>query len=197
MDRSYVVHNTPTMRPLSKTSSDARSSQKESDFMVLRRIITLAIVTIVAAPGCFAAPDNNSQPFTITISAHEETVKVGEEARVHIVLTNISDQALVFRRSVNPFTAELHYTILVHDKSGKDAPETEYSRHARLHQLIGSDSATLLKPGEKLEEDTVLSTLFDLASPGEYEVQLSRPASEESGEKEIVKSNKLTITITE
>ncbi len=111
-----------------------------------------------------------------------------------MVLTSISNQTLVLRCSVGPLTADQHYTVRVHDKSGKDAPETEYGRHARLHQLIGSDAATLLKPGEKLEEDTVLSTVFDLTSPGEYEVQLSRPVSDDPKDG-VVKSNIIAITV--
>lgn len=165
--------------------------------MILGRIITLAIVAIVAAPRFIAAAEDNKQPFTITISAYHETVKVGETIRLHVSLINISDQTLVFRRSVSPYTAEHHYSVQIHEKNGKDVLETEYGRHVRLHQLIGSDTAALLKPGEKLEEDIVLSTVFDLTSSGEFEVQLTRPVSEEPNEKETVKSNIITIIVTE
>lgn len=162
--------------------------------MVLGKIITLAIVAIAAVPGLFAQAGNNGQPFSISISASPETVKVGEAARVHVVLTNISDQELVLRRSLNPSAAETHYTVRVFDKNGKDAPETEYGRHAGLRQLVGSDSAALLRPGEKLEEDTVLSNLVAFTSPGKYEVQLSRPVSDDP-KAEVVKSNMITITV--
>ncbi len=165
--------------------------------MRLSKIVIIAIVTIMAATGYFGAAEDNKQPFTITISAYKDTVRIGEETRLHVVLANISDQSLVFRRSVSPITAEHHYTVLVHDKRGKNTQETEYGRHTRLHQLIGSDSAILLKPGEKLEEDAILSDVFDLTSPGEYEIQFLRPVSEDPNEKEIVKSNTITITVIE
>jgi hypothetical protein len=148
----------------------------------------------VVASGLFAQDGSSAQPFSITIKASPETVRVGEEARVHVTLTNISGQDLVLRRSPNPSAAEIHYTVRVYDKNRKDAPETEYGRHARLRQLAGSDSAALLKPGEKLEEDSVLSTLVALTSPGEYEVQLSRPVSDDP-KAEVVKSNIVTIAV--
>jgi hypothetical protein len=91
----------------------------------------------------------------------------------------------------------MHYTVQARDKSGKDAKETKYGRAARRHELLViSDAAILLEPGEKLEEDTILSKLVDLTSPGEYEVQLSRPVSEDP-KSDIVTSNKITITVTE
>lgn len=163
--------------------------------MKLGSILAIAIAAIVATPACIAAVDDNKQPFTIVISARQETVKVGEEARVHVVLTNTSKQELFLRVSVGNTTAEQHYTVIAVEKSGKEVPETEYGRHARLRQLIGSDSATLLKPGEKREEDIVLTSVFDLSSPGEYEIQISRPASEEPDEMKIIKSNKITILV--
>jgi hypothetical protein len=162
--------------------------------MRLGRIITLSVAALMAAPVLIGATDNSSHPFTITINAHQENVRPGEEIRVHIVLTNVSDQPLVVLMSPNPAEAELHYTVFVHDQSGKNASETDYGRRIRLRQLIGSDAATVLKPGEKLEELTVLTKVFDLSAPGEYEVQLSRPVSEDSKDG-IVKSNKITVAV--
>ncbi len=53
-----------------------------------------------------------------------------------------------------------------------------------------------LKPGESSKEDAVLSELFTFSSPGEYVVQLSRYVDDDL-QKQLVKSNKLTITVTE
>ena len=165
--------------------------------MRFTRIITLAIAATLAIPALFATTGEISQPFTITISMPKETVKVGGELRVHVVLTNVSNQSLFIKRSPDPVQAELHYTVKVHDKKGSDVKETKYGQAVRKHELlIISDAAILLEPGEILEEDTVLSKLFDLTSPGEYEVQLSRPVSDDP-KAENVKSNIITITVTE
>jgi hypothetical protein len=160
-------------------------------------MITLAIVAVVAAPGSFAAANDNNQPFTITISTAQGTVKANEEIRVRVVLTNVSNQDLPVRFSRNPREAELHYAVSVHDKSGKEVAETKYGSTARKHQMIGlSEAATLLKPGEQLEEYAILDNMFDLKSMGEYEVQLSRPVSTDPKDG-VVKSNKITIIVTE
>lgn len=162
--------------------------------MALGRIISFVIIATAAVSNSFAQAGSDGHPFTITISADHGIIRVGDEARVHVVLTNISDQDLVVRRSVDPYSAEQHYTIRVRDKDQKDAPETEYGRRAMQRQLIGSDSAKILKPGEKLEEDTVLSRVFGLTSPGEYGVQFLRPVSD-NPKAEVVKSNTITITV--
>ena len=165
--------------------------------MRLARNITLAIGATIALPGLCAATGENSQPFSITISSTQRTVQTGHEIRVRVVLTNVSNQDLPLRLSRNPLEAEMHYTVSVHDETGRGAAETKYGSTARKHQVIGlSEAATLLKPGEQLEEYAILTNLFDLTSPGDYEVQLSRPVS--TDEKDgVVKSNKITITVTE
>jgi hypothetical protein len=152
---------------------------------------------IALMPVCISAAADKSQPFTVAISASQETVKIGEEIRVHVVLTNVSSEPLFVRRSPNPAEAEMHYTVLFRDKNGKDASETKYGRAVRKHELvIVSDAAIVLDPGQKLEEDTDLHKLFEITSPGEYEVEFSRHVDDDPNN-EIVKSNRITITVTE
>jgi len=153
---------------------------------------TLLLICIVYTVPAFG--QTTEQPFTITITAPTEVVKVGDEVRVHAVLTNVSDKEILARGSPKGARAETNYTVQVHDRNGNEAPETEYGRAARMHQFAGSVLKVLLKPGEKMEEDTILGKQFDLSSPGDYLVRLSRPVSNDPKDG-IVKSNEITITV--
>jgi hypothetical protein len=95
-------------------------------------------------------------------------------------------------RSPDPSEAEMFYTVEVHNKDGKDAPETEYGQNVNT---TGSVLKEFLQPGETMKEDMILGRLFDLSIAGVYEVQLSRriPDDPDGG---TVKSNKITIAVT-
>jgi hypothetical protein len=157
------------------------------------RNIALAAMALLAVPIA-GANDGHLEPFTIAISAPSGAVKAGGEIRVHAVLTNISGQAIVERGWPNQARAEVNYTVSVRRKDGKEAPETAYGHAARAHQIAGSVLKVLLKPGEKMEEDTILGEQFDLSVAGEYFVQLSRPASDNPSDG-VVKSNEITVTV--
>jgi hypothetical protein len=165
--------------------------------MRLARNICLAIAAIAVVPGLLAAAGNSSQPFTITISAPQATIKVGDPVRIHVVFTNVSNQESNLQTM---FGAECDYIIHIQDKNGLHTHEPDCS---------GSSVSTHRKPGMKLEYDADLSKIlqydskvgdmvktFDFTWPGEYVIQLSRHISDDP-DKEVVKSNNLTITVTE
>ncbi|MGA3080303.1 MAG: hypothetical protein ABSD44_02845 [Terracidiphilus sp.] len=161
------------------------------------RNITLVLVAFATMPGFVAATGENSPPFTITISASHQPFHAGEKMLVHVALTNVSDKTLTVSGSASSEEAEWFYAVQVHDTNGKDAPETEYGRAARANAVqFGSMVTDWIKPGGKFEEGVDLNKLFDLTSPGEYEVQLSRHISDDP-KKDVVTSNKITITVTE
>lgn len=164
--------------------------------MTFQKIIALEIMSFAAISAFSATPSDSSQSFTITISTSQVIVKPGDEIRVHVALTNTSDKTLALRSSPSNEMAEMFYTVMVHDKSGKVAPDTERGRDARQHEYSGSVGIYWLKPGETWKEDVLLGGLFDLSAPGKYDVQLSRHIDDDP-EKKTVTSNKLTITVTE
>lgn len=162
--------------------------------MRLSKAFILAIA-VAAAISCIAKAQNgNVQPLKVTISTTREEVRVGEEVRIHVVLANVSEQVISVLRSPNQEQAEEHYIVRVYDKSGKDATETKYGHAAKSYRFGGSEIVKPLAPGETMAEDTILSKQFNLATPGEYQIQLSRPVSEDPKDG-IVQSNKLTITV--
>ncbi len=159
------------------------------------RNMTLALAAIMAIPAHLAATGDNNLPFTITISVTQPVFQAGKQIRVHVVLTNVSDQTIAVARSAAPDDAEEYYTIQVHDTSGNDAPKTDFARSGKKGVTAGSNVIVDLEPGQKVEEDGYLNGIYDLP-PGEYEVQFSRPVSYDPNA-EIVMSNKITITVTE
>ena len=162
--------------------------------MRLTRTFILTIAVAAAIFGIAKAQDGNVQPLKVTISAAREEVKVGEEVRIHVVLTNVSEQTITVLRSPSQEQAEEHYTVRVYDKSGKDATETKYGHAAGSYRFGGSEIVKPLAPGETMAEDTILSKQFDLTAPGEYQIQVSRPVSENPKDG-VVQSNKIIITV--
>ena len=158
----------------------------------------LSMLALAAVPGLFAATGESSKPFTIAISTPQTTIKVGDGILIHVVLTNVSDHGI----SIPPATlnATCDYIIQVQGEKGliSSKPDCSGSHITGIRQL---------KPGESVEGKITLSEIFhydskvddmvktfDFTSPGEYVVQLSRHISDDP-DKEIVKSNKITIIV--
>jgi len=178
----------------------ARYGQMMRDWIEFRnRSFVFAAAAIMVAVAGSAFSQTSQRPLTIAISASQTTVRVGEDVRIHVVLTNVSDQELTVGTLPNP---ECDYTIQVRGKEG-----------VRVHQPdcpAVSASSRHLKPGDQIEGDVTLSKVnqngrhgdetasagkaFDFSLPGEYVVQLSRHASD-SLKKEVIQSNKLVITV--
>jgi hypothetical protein len=164
--------------------------------------ITTLIMAMAAGITCAAnASDVAVHSFSLTVTAAHPTVKAGEEVRIHVVLTNITDHGIW----VPPATLDpkCDYRIQVQDKSGLATSEP------------GCDGSHILglspmRPGESLEGDISLtdiyhidsigkdlvnaSNTFDFNSPGEHVVQLLRWDGD-GAKKEFVPSNKITITV--
>ncbi len=165
--------------------------------MRMARNITLVVATFAFIPGLSAATGDSNQPFTITINAPQTTIKVGDPVNIHVVMTNVSDQEV---NLLTEFDAGCDYSVQV-----------QSNNNPKTHQPDCSGSAAFLhlKPGKQFESNTDLSKIlrydskvgdmvkvFDFTSPGEYVIQLSRHVADDP-DKKIVKSNKLTITVTE
>ncbi len=144
------------------------------------------------------------QPFSIAISTATPVIKVGSELRVAIKLTNTTDHTITSERTVSSQTAEFSYSIEVFDSSGKSPPETAYFL---CYHFIGGDATHVcariasfiqfpLKPGESLDDEALITNLYDLHIPGKYLIQVSRSDFDNPNSKAI-KSNILAVTVTD
>jgi hypothetical protein len=107
---------------------------------------------------------------------------------LRVRLTNTSDHEINGSTvNVNGFSPAYLYDV--RDQSGNAIQQKQIDPG---HQ--GSAQVIMLKPGESRAETTRIDEAFDLW-PDTYTIQLSRPVSDEPGAS-VVKSNKITITVT-
>jgi hypothetical protein len=158
----------------------------------------LIVATHASAPGQAAR-----QPFSLTVTTPQSIITAGAELRVQVTLKNITDHDIFVSRDFARETAERNYVIDVRDESGQIAPDTAYNRKRKdpgdaKHPNVryGSHMLETLKPGEELNDDAVVTKLYDITLPGKYSLQVSRQSSDAPGGN-IVKSNKIGITVTE
>jgi hypothetical protein len=143
-------------------------------------------------------------PFTLAISS-TAIVKTGTEVRLDITVTNVSDQPI----SVYHVSGEAKAVnkIEVRDASGNALPRIDGRTmliHGKSHYLPKqwlSRKGVVLKPGETLEDFSILSKIFDLTKPGRYAVVATQRIRK--GESEPIPgwiettSNALYITVTD
>jgi hypothetical protein len=163
---------------------------------------------LLTAPALLAANGNGSALFTTTISGPAQPVAEGAEVRIHVVLTNVSEQTIFVQSPPGSGQAEAYYTVQVWDEHGAEAKMTDYGRAARSQRFGGSQSLTGVPPGGKFEQDTLVGKQFDMSAPGDYTIQLSRAFSHDPKDGSIlavkglhepidgiVKSNQITVTV--
>jgi hypothetical protein len=182
----------------------------------MRKIgVAIFVVAVVAANlSAVIAASDGARQYTVTISTPQETIKVGDEVPIHVVLTNVSDHDIGIDRPPSSWKADCDYRIEIQGANGNVKYEDRDITACTTALPLGTDQNFLyLKPGEKLEGDTTLTQLFktylnddgtskkvpifDFTYPGQYVIQFLRKTSIYSNIPEYVPSNKLTIYVTE
>lgn len=137
-------------------------------------------------------PQGTNQPLSLSISGPQQAVKIGSEIKVRTNLTNVTNHVITLHDRV----PACDYPLEVRDESGNLAPETDYRRHLNCNARFNESRNILvtLKPHESREDEIIINQLFQLNSPGNYSVQVSRKIPKELGS-EPIKSNTLTITV--
>ena len=140
-----------------------------------------------AARPAQASPQAGAS-FVITISAPEDEVQVGSDARVVITLKNVSDHQVLVGRHRGVDSPEYTYRIEVRSAGGRAVEETA---HARVRQSQVS-TVDYVQPGGIAVQTAHVAKLFNLRRPGRYTVQVSRkdPKSDV-----VVKSNEITLSV--
>jgi hypothetical protein len=143
--------------------------------------------------------------YSITISLRDSTVKVRSFVLLNIAVKNITKRDITVGAIVG--SSESGYDIDIADEEGNAPAETSYGRKIRGKEprdgLLDthSEMAVNLKPGEATQELIYLNRIFDFTHPGKYIVQLSQTvyandAAVKAGVKTIIKSNSVTLTVT-
>jgi dipeptidyl aminopeptidase/acylaminoacyl peptidase len=135
---------------------------------------------------------DNSGSFSITISAPEDEVQVGSDARVNITLTNTAGHQMLFGHHPGANNPEFSFRIEVRSAAGHAVEETAYGREALQHQQAESRTVDYLQPGQTVVQTAHIEKLVDLKRPGRYTVQVSRKDPEKGV---VVRSNEVVLNV--
>jgi dipeptidyl aminopeptidase/acylaminoacyl peptidase len=135
---------------------------------------------------------NSHASFLIAISAPDDEVQVGSDARVLITLRNLSDHQILFAHRPGTSNPEFSYTITVRTAPGRVVEETAHGREARLRQQTENRTVDYVQPGQAVVQTAHIARLVNLNRPGRYRVRVSRkdPASHTA-----VESNEITLNV--
>jgi hypothetical protein len=164
---------------------------------ILRPILGAVVFTLLGGAPSYCGEPN----FSLTISLAQDTAKTGSEVTVKILLKNITDHEIrIGGKGMLPGddVVPANCRAIVTDGKGTRAPYTKYGERMWSRPLEeGFDGRLIfgaMKAGGQGAFDLVLSRLYDLSKPGKYTIEVHYP-DYDSGV--IVKSNKITLTITE
>lgn len=149
------------------------------------------------------AQNSTKAPVSITLSTPHSQYVVGQPIEIDIVLENTSDKQISVAQSRSRGKAELSYEIDVLDGAGRRTPYLRYGKV--LHGLdtgdgrfgVVSDSQQIhhLQPKATLSDSAVLNTVYDLSSPGEYVIQVTKKTLPGTEPDKPVASNAIKITL--
>jgi hypothetical protein len=155
----------------------------------LKRVLILITLAMWAA----SSTQSSTPPFALMLEAEENPVKAGSEVKVDITLSNSSNRAM----HVSYGSTESDYAFEVRDSQNRIPPETEFARKSKGTAYFSSDQLFYLQPGESLPKATlVVSKFYVFSRSGKYKIQVSRAVPKEL-DGGTIKSNVVTLTITE
>ena len=160
----------------------------------MRSIAQLVLPMIIVPLLSTRVPTSAQEPLSLSVTAVEQTVRIGSEVRVKTKLTNTTKHTLNFYDT----NRDCDYPVDVRDDRGNRAPETAYKRQLRCNGRL-TDARNILitlKPKQSTEDELVLTRLYDLNRPGNYLVQVWRQIPKEVG-KGPIRSNTVTLTMTD
>jgi dipeptidyl aminopeptidase/acylaminoacyl peptidase len=184
-------------QPLPETATNAVTSKAAAK---TGKTAAVPIPPVAASPAA-ASPTKAVAPpqasaggadFTITLSAPDNEVQVGSDARVVITLTNVSDHQILFGHRPGTNNPEFSYRIEVRSAAGHVVEETEYGREAQQRLQMESRTVDYVQPGGTAVQTAHIAKLVSLTRPGRYTVQVSRRVGERGV---VVRSNELTLNV--
>jgi hypothetical protein len=150
----------------------------------------LILCTLMVRP-VFAAV----APFSLQIAAQQDQLKVGEDIMLDVTIINTSDRLITLADT----NRACDYVWDVRDESDKGVPDTPLMRQKGCPStgsaLTGRNMVIMLKPTESYKLELSVRELKTISQPGKYTIQLSRALSQNDKET-VVKSNKVTISVT-
>ena len=159
--------------------------------MKIRSAIAMVVLSL-----CGSVLGQSNDPYKLAVSVEDAEVMSGVDIPLNITLTNLSGQDVKCC-----FGNGLAYLYYVHDSSGNLLKEREQKADplGRFSGSVGDYNRKTLRAGQSLADEGALSSYVfpGLTKPGTYTLQLGwGPDLGETGEV-VVKSNIITVTVTE
>lgn len=143
--------------------------------------------------------------FSLSLSAKQAQIKVGELIQLVVLLKNTSGNVIqdyVTHSKLGSVGYGFFMTIL--DGNGNSPAMTKYYRHQIGQYLPGEQEKDVndvggridffpLQPGESVERDVNVQRFYDIEQPGKYQIWVEK-IDEKSQIR--VKSNTITVTVT-
>ena len=126
------------------------------------------------------SPSAGGPPFTITVTAVQPSVRLGDRAMIHIVLKSLSREQLPLPEARYPGTqGELNYKIIVFHTNGTLVPDTELGWRVKNGQPLSSEKVMTryINFGDVVAEDADLNSVAKITAPGDYSVRVERADS--------------------
>jgi hypothetical protein len=162
--------------------------REENMIRILSGIVLLLTCTVVASGQAVPVKER----LTIVISTEKSTFKAADPLPVKIELTNTSSDDLDISGGVDGDTGiRSNHLFEIRDAEGGIVPRKP---RKQAGPLTGSAHFVVLKPGETSTTVEDLGRAYDMAKPGKYTIQMSRPVAGTSSD-EMVKSNEITVTV--
>lgn len=159
--------------------------------------LPLAVVVCLAGTESSHAQTASVEPsFSIAITAAKQTVKLGDDIRITVTLTNSSPRQMYLENERNDPAQD--YMVSVQDENGK---RPMFTKDFSTPRELSSSYFEEIKPGDGLKSEIVLNAIYDISTPGKYTVQLwkaIRPnlfAGAAPAMQGVVKSNTITVTV--
>jgi hypothetical protein len=161
----------------------------------MRILCMLLLATNLVTIGKAQLVEGNKRPCTISLKAEKLIVKAGDPVLVTLQLKNISNQELIpgwggASDSLGVIDGVDRFDV--RDLKGHSIPKKS-PQPSKFP--LSSGMSFGMKPDETRSYQQDFSRWYDLSQPGSYTIQASRLVSE-NGKEALLKSNKITITIT-
>lgn len=164
------------------------------------RTVILVALSLVCLREVVAQGSSSEPSSSLTISAAQDSVKLGSPVVVKVVCKNISSHVI-------QVAAEIHNHDLlvdVRDASGTLMPDTPLGSlynghrnpdmvHVTPEDLHGNAVYRSLKGGESFTREVNIANRYDLTHTGKYTVQVQRADAENPSL--TVKSNTIAVTL--
>ena len=192
LNQVHAMHNGPLGCRMTENSRAATNRQSGAVMNVTKIVwLPLMLCALMVRPAFAAAA-----PVSVQIAAQQDQLEVGDNIMLDVTITNTADRMI----TLELINDACDNVLDVRDESDTGVPDTPLMRQMGCsstgYAITGRDMLIFLKPTESYKFEISVSQLKAISWPGKYTIQLSRALSQNDKET-IVKSNKITISVTQ